>query len=230
MIDQQDTFTGKLTETFIRLPLFEGLDKKIFPDLLEKLNYELIELSKGDTIIRQGTQCNHLYILLKGDLEVNIVEATGNNIKVETIVAPRVFATPHLFNGNDIFPATFTVVKPGLLFRSTKETVFELISSLPDLLKNFLRIRGNCNACTIGRLRILSHKGVRSRFINYLLLHKQEECLAVFDHNQTQLAEYLNVSRPALAKEIRLMSEEGLIRVSGKNVFLAMPQVLLKYY
>ena len=116
-----------------------------------------------------------MHILLQGNLEVNIVDVSGNNVKVENIVAPRAFATPHLFNDNNIFPATFTVVEDGILMRATKESVFRLISSEPELLKNFLRLTGNCNACTVSRLRILSYKSIRSRFIYYLFEHKVDE-------------------------------------------------------
>lgn len=62
---------------------------------------------------------------------------------------------------------------------------------------------------------------MRERIIVYLL----EVCppgsnVVNLNHDQTQLAEYLNVSRPALSKEINKMVKEGLIAVSGKRVEL----------
>ena len=49
------------------------------------------------------------------------------------------------------------------------------------------------------------------------------------EHNQTQLAEYMGVTRPALANEIKKMVDEGLIKVSGKNVKLISTSELLKF-
>ena len=36
-------------------------------------------------------------------------------------------------------------------------------------------------------------------------------------HSQIQLAQYLNVSRPALSTEINKLEKEGLIKRKGKN-------------
>ncbi|MFV0418023.1 MAG: Crp/Fnr family transcriptional regulator [Dysgonomonas sp.] len=212
-----------------KIPLFRGMSEEFKNSLLDKLDYYVNPIKKGEIIIRQDTVCNHMHILLQGNLEVNIIDVSGNNVKVENIIAPRAFATPHLFDGNNIFPATFTVIEDGLLLRATKESVFKLISSEPELLKNFLRLTGNCNACTVSRLRILSYKSIRSRFIYYILERKQSESLAVMQHNQTQLAEYLGVTRPALANELKKMGDEGLIRINGKEVDILSYPSLIKY-
>jgi len=212
-----------------KIPLFRGVSDDFKRSMLDKMDYSVTEIKKGQVIIHQNSICNHLHILLQGNLEVNIIDASGNNVKVENIVAPRSFGTPHLFDGNNIFPATFTVVEDGILLKATKESVFKLISSEPELLKNFLRLTGNCNACTVNRLRILSHKSIRSRFIYYILDHKQSDSLSVMEHNQTQLAEYIGVTRPALAAEIKRMVDEGLIKVDGKNVEIISYPSFLKY-
>lgn len=212
-----------------KIPLFRGMTEDFKKGLLDRLDYSVSIIKKGEIIIRQGTVCNHMHILLKGNLEVNIIDVSGNNVKVENLIAPRAFATPHLFNDNNIFPATFTVVEDGILLKATKESVFKMISSEPALLKNFLRVTGNCTACTVSRLKILSYKSIRSRFIYYLFDHKENDNLSVMEHNQTQLADYLGVTRPALANEIKKMSDDGLIRISGKNVELLSLSSLLKY-
>lgn len=228
-MNSQAILTDQQIDLIYKLPLFRTMTDEFRETLFDRLDYSVSKITKGEIVIRQDTPCLHLHILLEGNLEVNIVDVSGNCIKVENIIGPRAFATPHLFNGNDTFPATFTALEDGVLFRATKESVFDLISSNPELLKVFLKIRGNCNACTISRLRILSHKTIRSRFIYYLFERKQSDTLAVMEHNQTQLAEYLNVSRPALAKEIKLMIDEELIELSGRDVIILSSSKLLKY-
>lgn len=220
----------KLTERQInliyKLPLFSGLTDEVRLTLLEKLDYTVAHVYKGETIIRQNTACTHLLILLEGNLEVNIIDITGNYIKVENIIAPRAFATPHLFDDHNIYPATFSVIEDGVLLKATKDSVFNLISSNPELLKNFLRITGNCNACTVSRLRNLSYKSIRSRFVFYLFEHKANNHTSEMGHNQTQLANYIGVSRPALANEMSKMEKEGLIKIDGTSVkLLSLPKL-----
>lgn len=164
-MEHNNYLTDQQINIIHKIPLFRGLNEDAKKTLLDKLDYTVTEISKGEIIIRQNTPCLHMYILLKGNLEVNIIDVSGNNVKVENLIGPRAFATPHLFDGNSVFPATFTVIEDGILFKATKESAFKLISSEPELLKNFLRLTGNCNACTVSRLRILSYKSIRSRFI-----------------------------------------------------------------
>ncbi|WP_029902585.1 Crp/Fnr family transcriptional regulator [Prevotella sp. 10(H)] len=222
LTDQQKNIINKI-------PLFRGVSEEFKKSMFDKLEYTVTRIKKGEIIIHQNSVCNHLHILLEGNLEVNIIDASANNVKVENIVAPRSFGTPHLFDGNNIFPATFTVVEDGILMKATRESIFRIISSEPELLKNFLRLTGNCNACTVKRLKILSHKSIRSRFVRYVLDHKQSESLSVMEHNQTQLAEYLGVTRPALANEIKKMTDEGLISIEGKNVEILSYSSFLQY-
>ncbi|MDU1891304.1 MAG: Crp/Fnr family transcriptional regulator [Dysgonomonas sp.] len=228
-MNKQISLTEQQINIIQKVPLFRGMSDEFKKGLLDRLDYTVTPIKKGEIVIRQGTTCNYMHILLQGNLEVNIVDASGNNAKVENIVAPRAFATPHLFNDNNIFPATFTVMEEGILLRATKDSVFKLISSEPELLKNFLRLTGNCNACTVSQLRILSYKSIRSRFVSYLFDHKKDNNFSVMDHNQTQLAEYMSVTRPALANEIKKMIDEGLIKMEGKEVELLSTTALLKY-
>lgn len=229
MKDVEYMLTDQQISLIHKIPLFRGMDEQFKETLLDRLEYTARPIYKGEVIIHQGTPCKHMYILLKGNLEVNIIDVSGNNVKVENLIGPRAFATPHLFDGNSIFPATFTVVEDGFLFMATKESAFDLISSDPSLLKNFLRVTGNCTACTVSRLKILSYKGIRSRFAYYLFERKKESNIAVMEHNQTQLAEYMGVTRPALANEIRKMVDEGLIKVCGKEVEILSSAALLRY-
>ena len=218
---EQIALTEKHEKILFSIPLFEGLSSNIKLTLLDRLDYILYEIEKNDVIARQNTPCKSLYILLEGQLRVDIIDGWGNNVLIEDIIAPRVFATPHLFSKDSTLPATFTVTKPGVLFKAMKESVFKLISEIPDLLKNFLCISGNCNQCTVTRLRALTQKTIRNRIITYLLEKKRaDRDWILAEHNHSQLADYLCVTRPALSKEINKMAKEKLIANDGKKIYL----------
>lgn len=204
-----------------QIPLFRNLPLNIKQTILDKLDHSLFAIDKNEEILKQNTVCKSLFVLLKGRLRVDIIDGLGNVIMVENIIAPRAFATPHLFSTDNILPATFTVIEDGILFTATKDSVFKLISEQPSLLKSFLCITGNCNKCITTRLRALSHKNVRNRIIAYLLEQRQNDNnIFQIEHNQVQLADYLCVTRPALSKEINKMIKEGLIKMKGKTVEL----------
>lgn len=222
-------FTEEYKKLLLQIPLFRDLDQGLKQRLMTELEFILYEIPKKAVVLQQDTRCNHLYVLLKGELSVDIIDVAGNLVKVEEILAPRAFATPHLFGNNNILPATFTASKESVLLMATRSSVFKLISSEPQLLHSFLCVTGNCNKCTVLRLRILSYKNLRSRFIYYLMEHRTNANAALLEHNQVQLADYLAVTRPALSKEINKMIKEGHIAVNKKEVTLLDMQALKEY-
>jgi len=218
---KQILLTEQHQKILFQIPLFEDVANNIKHATLDQLDYQLYEINKNEIIAHQNTPCKSLYILLEGQLRVDIIDGWGNNVMIEDIIAPRAFATPHLFSKDGTLPATFTVTIKGTLLKATKESVFKLISKEPALLKNFLCVTGNCNKCTVTRLRALTQKTIRNRFIVYLLEKKRaDRDWVTIEHNNSQLADYLCVTRPALSKEINKMAKEGLIAVEGKKVHL----------
>lgn len=226
---EQVTNTEEYKKLFFSIPLFRDLPLNTKQNILDKLDYQIYRITKKEVILRQDTPCRQLYVLLKGRLRADIIDGLGNEIMIEYIDAPRTFATPHLFSNDNTLPATFTVLEDGILLTATKDSLFKLISEEPGILKNFLCVTGNCNKCTVSRLRALSYKSVRGRFISYLLEHKRPNSNSInIVHNQAQLAEYLCVTRPALSKEINKMIKEGLIEVEGKKINLLNMEELQK--
>lgn len=220
-IMEQITLTDEHKKILFGIPLFEGLSNNKKITFTDRLDYVVYDIQKNDIIARQNTPCKSLYILLEGQLRVDIIDGFGNNVMIEDIIAPRAFATPHLFSKDHTLPATFTVTIKGTLLKATKESVFKLISEEPDLLKNFLCVTGNCNVCTVTRLHALTQKTVRNRIVVYLLEKKHaDRDWVIADHNNSQLADYLCVTRPALSKEINKMAKEGLIAVEGKKIHI----------
>ncbi len=212
------SFDTYYKDKLLSIPLFNDLSSSLKNEILKKLDFKLYEYEENTVVIEQGNMCCNLYVLLEGVLEVHIIDANGNEVLIEHIEAPRTFATPHLFKKDNRFPATFKTVERSVLLTATKDSTFELISRHPDILKSFLCVSGNCNVCTTLRLDVLSRKTIRERILVYLLkrLEKGTSIVKVA-HTLTQLAEYINVTRPALSTEFNKMEKEGLIRRKENN-------------
>lgn len=221
------SLTESLQQTLFRIPLFDGAPESLRASLTERLDARLYALEKNEIIIHQGAICRSLFVLLEGRVQGDIIDEWGNRVMIETIVAPRSFGTPHLFNRDQTLPAAFTATMPSTLLTAPRDSLFRLISEEPYLLKNFLHVSGSCNNCTSVRLRILTQRTVRNRFVAYLLEQDPgKDSWISAEHNTSQLAHYLCVTRPALSKEIGKMVREGLIAVEGRRYRLLAEQQL----
>lgn len=216
-----------ITDIF-KIPLFRNFTHQMQEEFLDKLEYTLDKYPKGETIIRQGQPCHAVHVLLEGKLNVDVLDVSGNEVRVEVIQAPRTFATPHVFAEKNVFPATFSVEEDVTLMRISKDSFFKMMHTMPLLLHNFLCVSTSCNRCTMTRLRVLSFRGIRSRYIYYLLDHlKEGEDTVEMEHNQVQLAEYFGVTRPALSKEIGKLVDSGFIHISRGKVKILNKQALI---
>ncbi len=223
------SFDNHYKDKLLSIPLFADLPVYLQNDIIKKLDFKLYEINEHTVILEQGDVCCNLYILLEGTLEVNIVDANGNEILIEHIEAPRAFATPHLFKKDNRFPATFKTLKKSVLLTATKDSTFGLISNYPDILKNFLSVSGNCNICTTMRLDVLSRKTIRERILVYLMKRVENgSSIVKLTHTITQLAEYINVTRPALSTEFNKMEKEGIIRRKENNYIELNMKVITK--
>lgn len=151
-------FNDYYKDILFSIPLFRDLNTHIKKKLIQELDFNLFKIQNNEIIAEQGEACSRLYILLKGELEVNIIDANGNEVLIENIVAPRAFATPHLFKEDNRFPATFKTIEESILLTATKDSTFRLISECPDILRSFLCVSGKCNICTTVRLDVFVRK------------------------------------------------------------------------
>lgn len=212
------TFNDCYKEKLFSIPLFSELPDYLKSEILKRLDFRLQEINENTVILEQGDICCNLYVLLEGTLEVNIIDANGNEILIEHIESPRAFATPHLFKKDNRFPATFRTLEKSVLLTATKDSTFHLISKYPDMLKSFLCVSGNCNVCTTMRLDVQSRKTIRERILVYLLKRLDKDTSTVkLTHTLTQLAEYINVTRPALSTEFNKMEKEGILKRKEGN-------------
>lgn len=216
-----------ITDIF-KIPLFRNFTQKMQEEFLYNLEYTIERHPKGKTIIRQGSPCQAIHVLLEGQLNVDVTDVSGVEVRVEVIKAPRTFATPHVFAEKNVFPATFSVEEDVVLMKIAKDSFFKMMHTMPLLLHNFLCVSTSCNRCTMTRLRVLSFRGIRSRYIYYLLDHlKDGEDTVIMEHNQVQLAEYFGVTRPALSKEIGKLADSGFIHISRGKVKILNKQALV---
>ena len=103
--------TNSHKEKLFQILLFRDLPLNIKESLFDKLEFVIYAADKKEIVVTQGTPCNKLYVLLEGKLRTDIIDGLGNEVMIEYIIAPRTFATPHLFSSNNTLPATFTALE-----------------------------------------------------------------------------------------------------------------------
>lgn len=98
-----------------------------------------------------------------------------------------------------------------------------------QLLQNYLDISAFYASALSKKLHLMSFRTIRQKIIIYLLnLPEKGPNHVELDRTQHALAEYFGVSRPALARELRNMQDDGLIVLDKKSVRFVNKQKLIQ--
>ena len=198
------------------IPLFDSIPPEKREVFLSGLDYTVSFLEKGELVARSGDLCKHLYLLMKGKVKTEMVDGSGAVLRIETIYAHRPLA-----------PVTVTVLEDAEIVLISRDSVLTALLQYESFLKKFLLLNAECMKCLTDKLHLLACKTIRSRLIFYLLDQaKNGTSSFVMKETQQELADYFGVTRPALAKVLYELMEEGLIRQEKRQIFITDKQTL----
>ncbi len=208
--------------------IFHGMSRDEIGDALTALEAEEKTYEKDELILIAGERTDRFGLILDGSVTVESNDAWGNRTILSHIGRGDFFAETYAILEN--MPLLVDVAaneKSRILFLRTggwsgglRNIQGEIPLWKTKLISNLLGISAQKNLRLSGRSFHTSPKTIRGRIMAYLnsvsLQKETTEFRIPFDRQQ--LADYLNVERTALSKELGRMQRDGLIRVK-KNLF-----------
>ena len=201
-------------------PLCTGIPEREREQFIEGFDYSVKSYMKGEVVLLEP--------YYRFELEVPssmagraMTDDSGAMLRIEAIRAPRALAPAFLFAEDNHFPVTATVSEKADVFIATKESVFRQMGRYESFLRNFLSVNANRTTFLTGRLQFLSFKTIRGKLIHYILeLASPDKKKVLLGKSQQELAEYFGVTRPALAKVLYELADEGMISVNRREIII----------
>lgn len=199
------------------IPLFQGIDAPGLEEMAEALRMHEERYCKDELILKAGTFTQSLGIVLAGSVTIESNDVWGTR----TILG---FAGP-----GEAFAETYAILpkEPLLVDVRSHEScriLFIRISLLAhyaeaqkhwatQLSQNLLMNAAKKNLMLSRRSFLIASKSVREKVMAYLNAESIKHKANTFEipFNRQQLADYLNVERTALSKELSRMQAEGYI-------------------
>jgi len=187
--------------------------------------YKTKHYKKGDVIARQGDICKYLYILLKGAVKTEMVTETGGQLTIEVIKAQRPLASAFLFAENNRFPVDVITLEDSLVLMIPKDQVIELFQKDAAFMQRYITYNANKTQFLSRKLQVLTIKTIKGKLAHYILeqlsiCHSFSPKINTFlmDKNQTELAKSFGVTRPALARTLAEIQQEGAIKAERNKI------------
>ena len=91
-------------DTLLQLPLFQGLCQEDFTNILDKVKLHFTKYKPGERLIPQGSPCDRLCFLLKGEIAMTTTSKDDTYTVMERLGAPYVIEPQSLFGMNVTLP------------------------------------------------------------------------------------------------------------------------------
>ena len=205
--------------------LFRDMTESEITKALQVLEAHEKSYEKGETLLIAGTITERIGLVLGGSVTIESNDAWGNRTIISHVGKGQVFAETYALLVNEPMLVDVTASEDCLILFLRIGGIQSLKNSLdPWALKyitNLLTISMHKNLILSGRSFHTAPKTIRGRVMAYLnsvsLQRQSREFDIPFDRQQ--LADYLNLERSALSKELGKMQKDGLVSCR-KNHFI----------
>ncbi len=229
----------KLCDALIQSPLFEGLTQEEVNRFCSRLNIRLAW--KGEVVANEGDDCNSLGLVISGQLAAQKYSRSGDFVTLDLLSPGDVFGEDLIMGSQSTYPLTIEAVSNAKIVTLTRDILIPLIDNNPKIMANFVRFLSDKVQKQNRRITILSQRNLRQKISTYLLdlLEQQrieEEAERVLSGQTRKVyistpsvelpvskevaARLLAMPRPSFSRELVRMEKDGLIRVSGRVIWL----------
>jgi CRP-like cAMP-binding protein len=206
------------------MPLFRGMTDKEISALLKSLDGRKQNYEKNEIILHAGSKPGVIGLVLSGSVTILSDDIWGNRTILSHVEKGGLFAEAYALL-EDVPMLVDVMANEGcsILMLKTKGILSSAKSQNSwdyKFLRNLLLISSRKNLNLSGRSFHTSPKTIRERVMSYLNTLALQNDSTEFDipFDRQQLADYLNLERSALSKELGRMQKEGLI-VTKKSHF-----------
>ena len=213
-----------MNNTIIRKTmLFRDMSEDEIHTCLNALKGHEKTYKKDTVILHAGEETDKMGLVLDGSVTIESNDVWGNCTILTHVPAGQFFAETYALLPGEVMLVDVKANEDCKILFVTVEGFFSKIPSSSwkeKLTRNLLMISAHKNLTLTGRSFHTSPKSARGRILSYLNAVSLQKHSVEFDipFDRQQLADYLNLERTNMSKELGKMQREGIIECR-KNHF-----------
>lgn len=178
---------------------------------------------KDQTVFRMGDRVCELGVVLSGSVTIEATDLWGSRSIFSRVEKGQAFAETYALCREPMMVDAVCSEDAEILFLHVSGLLREEnqpASWYPKLLRNILMLCARKNRVLSNRMFCTASKKIRSRILAFLSLQAVRNGSEEFTipYNRQELADYLNLDRSAVSKELCRMRDEGILAFR-KNQF-----------
>jgi CRP-like cAMP-binding protein len=198
-------------------PLFQEIKPEELQEMLGCLKPKTSEFGKNEYISMAGDNFEGIGIILWGSAVVIKENAAGNRVIMAVLDPGDMFGEMVAFSDHNRWPASVYTQEPCAVTFLPPD---KIIGNCPkacgmhkQLIVNLLKIISDKALALNRKVEYLSIKSMRGKIGTFLLEQSRRtgKTTFVLPLKRNEMADFLNVSRPSMSREMRQMKDEGII-------------------
>lgn len=196
--------------------LFQNFTDAEAADILSSSYLRASSFPRETIIFHSGDLVHEIGIIKSGSVHIESIDPWGKRSILSNVSVGQVFAETYAIAGEPMMVDAVAAENCNILFVDIKNLLCEKNAQqtwYPKLLNNILRISVQKNLLLSNRIFCTTPKTIRERVMLYLSTQAAKSGSTTFQipFNRQQLADYLNLDRSALSKELGKMRDDGLL-------------------
>ncbi|TAH73720.1 MAG: Crp/Fnr family transcriptional regulator [Anaerolineaceae bacterium] len=206
-----------------RCALFRGIEEGNYKHLLGCLDAQVKHFDEEEFLFLAGDKISQVGIVLSGRVEILKENLAGNKHIIAILDPSHMFAEGIVCTASRLSPVTVQAKEVTQVMMIPYERIIRSCGVSCTyhfgLIQNMMVVLGEKNVNLNWKLELLTLKGMREKLANYLLKASFENGSYTFQIplNRSELADFLNVSRTSMCRELTRMKDDGLIDLYGRS-------------
>lgn len=203
--------------------MFRNITEQEYRDMELCRGIRTAEFEKDCVLFHAGDYTEEFGIVIFGEVHIENIDLWGNRVILHSLSANDAFAETYAFCNVPMLVDVTAAQNCKILFLNTAILLspeYHAKSWYFKLISNLLFLSTQKNLAWSNRIFCMTAKSIRAKVMTFLSAearkHGNKEFLVPFDRQQ--MADYLNVERSALSKELAKMQKEGILNYH-KNRF-----------
>ncbi len=208
---------NKYLTALLKCRLFENIESNEIETLLSCLKPVIQRYSKNSFVVKTGDRLDSLGIVIEGEASVFKESISGNRLLIKNIGAGEMFGEIAAFAEQEEWPALVQAMTPLTICFISKDKIIGQCCNACRwhnlMVTNMVSLISQRALMLSKKIEYISIKTMRSKLCTYIYEQymKNKSLTIMLPMNRLQLADFLNVSRPSMSRELSRMRDEGII-------------------
>ncbi len=204
--------------------LFQNKNPEKIEQLLSNTNYKIESFKENEVIFSPLQTADKMGVILSGTVDVQKLFPSGKVVIIERKKYPDLIGESSVFSRVEYYPDTVSAGRPCKILFLLKTELLALFALDRDFMLNFLESASNSTLILKHKIGILSLDSIQEKIAGFLIHDKKHANIANYSNvvtlpfSKKAWAEYMNVSRTSLSRELRALENEGIISFEKRTI------------